>query len=315
MDVVSIIVPIYNAEKWLNKCLDSIVNQTYKELEIVLVDDGSTDSSLEICNKYKLKDNRINVISIENNGVANCRNVGLDNAHGDYVLYVDSDDWIEHNIVEILLKDIKDNNVDIALCKYDYCDEKIDKDSSIEILEENTVIEEFIKHRKFQGMLWNKLIKRSLFEGVRFNTDIGYGEDAQLMWKIIKKGINMSVNSKILYHHYVNNEGISNSKFNTVKYDAVKVWSEILNDVRNIYKDKMTIAEAAFADANLITLWEMARAKYKDKPNRKIFVNNLKKYYKSYKEAEWILQNRKLFAGVMVCNYNIAGIILRMLRK
>ena len=83
MDVVSIIVPIYNAEKWLNKCLDSIVNQTYKELEIVLVDDGSTDRSLEICNKYKLKDNRINVISIENNGVANCRNVGLDNAHGD----------------------------------------------------------------------------------------------------------------------------------------------------------------------------------------------------------------------------------------
>ena len=102
--MISIIVPVYNSEKYIDRCLDSILNQTYKDLEIVLVNDGSNDQSLKILENYALRDTRIKVVNQENKGVAAARNTGLDNATGDYILYVDSDDWIENNMVERMVE-------------------------------------------------------------------------------------------------------------------------------------------------------------------------------------------------------------------
>ena len=109
--LVSVIVPVYNVEKYLPRCLDSLVNQTYEKLEILLVDDGSADSSGEICDAYATKDNRIRVFHIHNGGVSNARNLALDNMTGDYVTFVDSDDWLEVNWVENALCEVKKADV------------------------------------------------------------------------------------------------------------------------------------------------------------------------------------------------------------
>ena len=113
-ELITIVINVYNREKYIKKCLDSIVNQTYKNLEILIVDDGSTDNTVKICKSYK--DKRIRIISGKNTGISLARNVGIDNAKGNYLYYVDSDDFIELDTIEYLYKLIKKYNVDISTC-------------------------------------------------------------------------------------------------------------------------------------------------------------------------------------------------------
>ena len=113
-DLVSVIVPVYNMEKYLEKCLKSIIDQTYKKIEIIIVNDGSTDSSIEICNKFKENDNRIKIITKKNAGLGMARNTGLENANGEYVYFIDSDDYIEETLIEDNIKLIKEYKLDIV---------------------------------------------------------------------------------------------------------------------------------------------------------------------------------------------------------
>lgn len=113
---VSIIVPVYNVEQWLDECIESIINQTYKNLEIILVDDGSKDNSGVICDKWKLKDDRIIVIHKKNGGLSSSRNAGLDIFTGEYVTFCDSDDYIEKETIESMLNTLKEKKVDIVWC-------------------------------------------------------------------------------------------------------------------------------------------------------------------------------------------------------
>ena len=115
---ISIIVPVYNAEKYLVECLNSLVEQTYKNIEIILIDDGSIDNSAKICDEYAKKDERIKVVHQKNSGVSVARNNGLDMHTGDYVMFVDSDDWIELNTCEILINNIISNDKDILIYNY-----------------------------------------------------------------------------------------------------------------------------------------------------------------------------------------------------
>ena len=116
--LISIIIPVYNVEKYLRKCLDSIINQTYKKLEIILIDDGSTDNSGKICEEYAKKDDRIIVIHKENAGVSSARNRGIELANGKYIGFIDSDDWIEENMYETLYQNLLQFDVDISMCNY-----------------------------------------------------------------------------------------------------------------------------------------------------------------------------------------------------
>lgn len=114
-ELITLVIPIYNIENYLGRCLDSVINQTYKDLEIILVNDGSTDNSLEICESYAKEDSRIKIINKNNGGLSSARNVGLDACKGDYVTFIDSDDWVSLDYIEILYKNIIDNNADISI--------------------------------------------------------------------------------------------------------------------------------------------------------------------------------------------------------
>ena len=145
--LISIIIPVFNMEDKLNKCIQSVINQTYDNLEIILVNDGSKDNSLKICENYKNIDNRIKLISINNNGVSNARNIGIKNATGKYIGFVDSDDYIDNDMFETLYNNIKDNNADLSIIGYqiETIDNKVikntnlDKYENIEIMTQSQV--------------------------------------------------------------------------------------------------------------------------------------------------------------------------------
>ena len=122
--LISVIVPVYNVEEYLTQCIESIINQTYTNLEIILVDDGSTDQSGKICDEYAIKDDRIQVIHKENRGVGSARNVGLDTSKGEYVSFVDSDDYVDKNYIKILLKQMLEHNVQVSICNLAITDKK-----------------------------------------------------------------------------------------------------------------------------------------------------------------------------------------------
>ena len=180
--LISVLVPVYNCADFLDDCITSIVSQDYRPFQLILANDGSTDGSLEICRRYASKYDFIEVLTGPNQGVASTRNKLLDNAIGEYLLFVDADDWIEPGTLSCLYEIISSKNSDIAVCAPKRANS--DFKSVVDVWGKEKTIKEFLKHKKISGALWNKLIRRSLIEGERFRKDIFYGEDALFEWKI-----------------------------------------------------------------------------------------------------------------------------------
>ena len=181
-DLISIIVPVYNVEKYIEKCVNSIINQTYRNIEIILVDDGSKDRSGEICDELKLKDNRIKIIHKQNGGLSDARNAGMKIANGNYIGFVDSDDYIKEDMFETLYELCKKYNSDISIVSYYeiYHDKVIGVRDSKKLYELNKIdaMKEILIDRAIQSYAWNKLFKRELFEQIEFPTNKNFEDIA-----------------------------------------------------------------------------------------------------------------------------------------
>lgn len=215
--LISVIVPVYNAEKYLDVCLDSIINQTYKNLEIILIDDGATDKSGSICDEYAKKDPRIKVIHKQNEGVSKARNTALDMISGEYVGFVDSDDTIKNEMYELLLSNIIANDSDIAICRQS---EIVGEHQSIiETVERTTYftkdesIEQVLLGKAFRGGPCNKLFKASMCETLRFDTDIAYGEDLLFVVKYLLKCKKIVCIPDVCYDYCIRDDSACTGKF------------------------------------------------------------------------------------------------------
>ena len=220
--MVSIIVPIYNASKYLIKCLTSICTQSYENIEIILVNDGSKDDSLTIAESFVRKDKRIKLISQENKGVSSARNRGLELATGDYIIFVDADDCIEPQTVELLIESLHSNNVDIACCQNNL---DINKITHNEIWDKQKVIREFLVHKNMRGFLGDKLFKKEVIGSERFDETIKYGEDALFIWQLILKSSSLSKISNVLYHFTLHEDSATGAgSYKIIRKDCIKVW-------------------------------------------------------------------------------------------
>ena len=167
--MISVIVPVYNVEPYLGKCLDSIVNQTYRDLEILVIDDGYTDRCKVICDEYKNRDERIRVFHTENRGLSAARNIGLNEANGEWIGFVDSDDWIESDMFETLVKKAEKSSSDIVECGVfrEYSDRTEKNMKRTFDLSGVETIHALIRGEIF-NTVWNKLWHRKTWEGIRF---------------------------------------------------------------------------------------------------------------------------------------------------
>ena len=206
---ISIIIPIYNVEKYLKRCLDSVVNQTYKYIEIILVNDGSPDNCGKICDEYAKIDSRIKVIHKENGGLSSARNAALDIVSGEYIMFVDSDDWIFENSLEQLNEYIN-MDYDIINFKFSFVKEKTENIIEFNGRTENSYECDLLSYidKLFSGELdffiWNKLYKRDLFDGVRFPKGRNY-EDLATIYKLYFKAKIIIVTDFALYYYWLGN--------------------------------------------------------------------------------------------------------------
>lgn len=256
--MVSILVPVYNAAPYLRECVKSITGQTYADLQIVLINDGSTDDSWIIMKELASKDKRIEIYSQHNNGVATTRNRLLSKVRGDFVLFVDSDDWIELNTIELLLQEQEKEDYDIVAFQLTSPKPNDEHYSQIE------VVKKFLEHSVFRGSLCDKLVKADLYKDLEIDQTVSYGEDAMLMWQVLQRVKKVCVLGKVLYHYRVNNDSLSHQQFNGKKFTAYTTWDYISRDADENWPQFRDIAHARFACemAQILRAGAMAGYKY-----------------------------------------------------
>ena len=210
---ISISVPVYNTERYLVKCLDSLINQTQKDIEIIFVDDGSIDNSGDICDLYASKDNRIRVIHKENGGLASARQAALEMATGEYFCACDADDWVELDMYEKLYKKAKETDADIVMCDYwsEYPDGKlVEQKYPYELSERNDLLDDLL-NGLFPKAIWNKLIRRDFLLANQLSWELGInqGEDFLMTAKMLLAGATVANTGETLYHYRRDNNGTS----------------------------------------------------------------------------------------------------------
>ncbi len=309
-DLISIIVPIYNVEKYLKKCVESICNQTYQNLEIILVDDGSPDKCGEICDGYAKADKRIKVIHKKNGGLSSARNAGLDIAKGEYISFIDSDDYIASDFIEKLYLLCIKNDADIAECGFTKFQDKI----KIEKLDEDIKIytSKEMQTRMYSNnyvgttVVWNKLYKKYIYNDLRF--PIGkINEDEFCTYKALYNcNKNIVVTNKALYYYRYNPSSIMGKKFDLKRLDALEAFDER----KRFYEERN---EAELYMETLKKYGELLRYYYgvikenideSEDILRKLY-NNVKDNYKELKKCKNVSIGCKIKNLVFIIHPNI----------
>ena len=230
-DLISVIVPIYNVEKYLPECIDSIINQTYKNIEILLINDGLTDNCDKICDEYSKKDERIKVIHKENGGLSDARNCGIDIANGEYIAFVDSDDYLSEQFIEKLYISIIENNTKLSQCNFvkvtnNYVEiEKRGYNEKIKTKSGYEMIKDLYTNHWENIVAWNKLYAKELFNDLRYP----YGkihEDEFITYQVLYKLDNVAIVEEYLYKYRQNENSITGEKFKLQRLDVLKALEE-----------------------------------------------------------------------------------------
>lgn len=239
--LVSVIIPMYNVEKYIDECIKSVINQTYKNLEIILINDGSTDNSYDICKKYSETDARIILINKENGGSASAKNFGLKIAKGDYITFVDSDDFIQNDMIEYMLNKIEKTKADIIQCDFIslYKDSKVISKSGIteETISSQMFLKLFLTEWK-NSLFWNKLFKKEVIKGVYFKEGRCI-DDEFFTYKCVIKSRSVTLSDKIVYNYRIRKSGVMRSEKSQkqILRDRIDYLVERYNIVSDVYKD------------------------------------------------------------------------------
>jgi len=316
-NLVSIVVPIYNVEKYLQKCIDSLLNQTYKNIEIILVNDGTLDNSLKICEFNQKNDSRIKIISQKNGGLSKARNTGLENATGEYICFVDSDDYVNEFYVEKLLKNAIETNSDICACSFKYFDEdnnvwsrehKINK-----IFNKVDAIKDiFTGVQETEIMVWNKLYKRNLFTQNNITFKNGkINEDNFIMYQLYDKANQVCLINDELYYYLQRNTSIMGVKFNEKRFhilEAVDETKEYFKNKTDYNYEEELICYETLIITNLINT--MIRSKYSGKEKKQL-IDKLKKNKEKIYENKFLSKKKKLLIKLLInCKFIYESLVL-----
>ena len=239
--LISIIIPCFNAEKTLENCLQSVVQQSYANLEIIIIDDGSTDETSLIYNKFQSNDERILVLKQQNSGVSKARNTGVKAATGDYICFVDSDDWAELNYCSELYSLLVGENADISIVEASYEDENgnvlCSKPISDEkIFDGNRALVLLLEDREIQSHPWGKLFKADLLKNVHFPENLKCFEDYSTLFKIFNKAVKVVKSNEKLYHYIQREDSLSHNLSPETAYQFFLAIMEVFEFWRNSAK-------------------------------------------------------------------------------
>lgn len=300
-DLVSIIVPVYNVEQYLDRCMHSIINQTYSNLEIVLIDDGSTDKSGELCDQWAEKDARIKVVHKKNEGQAKARNVGLDLISGEYVGYVDSDDWIESDMFMYLYTMINEYDVDVAFCDHEYSRrEKKNKHKQIgkecvSVLSDRELNKQFyrIEGGKSSHAVWGGLYRFECIKDVRF-LEGHITEDILYRYEVNKKVGKIAFSNLKKYYYFVNSQGTTISKLSKKDLSLFKIWDIIVEKEKGNENYQYALLNRMRATYTLYVKYLLKGNNDVDENEIKQWKSEIKKNYKLLNAGNALDWKRKL---------------------
>ena len=295
---VSVIIPIYNVASYLPRCLESVLGQTYTNIEVICVDDGSTDRSYEICKAYAQKDERLKVFSKSNEGVAATRNIGLNHVTGEYISFIDPDDWIELDMIEKIMSKMIQHHADIGICRFSK-----DDDKKIEyMLNDETVAsnsfgrDELIRYafsrynyKGVCGYLWNKVFKTTLInfgnENIRFDKNLHVGEDILFFTEVAMRSKKNVYIDESLYHYYQRESSLWHSASIEKREGSLIAFERIIK-LLELYKVENDTSKWAkrFYTYHASLLAECAYDQ-RDYKQYKMFCNEIKRYLKEYEET------------------------------
>ncbi|MFJ8352992.1 glycosyltransferase family 2 protein [Bacillus paramycoides] len=253
---ISIIVPVYKVERYIHKCIDSILMQTFEDFELILVDDGSPDTCGEICDRYADKDIRIKVIHKENGGLSSARNAGLENAKGDYIGFVDSDDWIEPDMYELLYGMCVEQGCDIAICssQIHYSNKIVTSSNHPFIIHDrNTAMKTMLEGKLYDEVVWTKLFKRNLLEDIKFPVGMSY-EDTAFTYKVIHKCKKVCFIGEPKYHYIKRDNSMMDRAVKEVKIDSVLIYDEMCKFMERYYKELYSLVILKLGNCSMVVL-------------------------------------------------------------
>lgn len=283
---VSVIVPVYNVEKYLRKCLDSLVNQTLKDIEIILVNDGSTDSSQSIIDEYQKKYPMIKALKKENGGMSSARNMGLDYATGEYIAFVDSDDYVELFFLERMYERAKNTGSDVVICDYYALNEEEKRYISCHM---RYSPDDMVEYLISPPMVWSKLIKKEIMDKIRFTEGIYY-EDLDICVRLLPLINKVSFVDEPLYDYYLQHSGSIMTQ---------KTFNNHLLDIFSVLENcKKLLQEKYFREIEYIYITHLLRTatlRFLDYPNTLEYLvrinNTMEKEFPNWRENDYYHQS------------------------
>ena len=319
--LISVIVPVYNVEKYLNRCVDSILNQTYTNLEVILVDDGSPDSCPAICDEYAKKDKRVKVIHKANAGVSAARNDGIQLAQGEFVVFVDSDDWIDSTMYEKMLAKQQETNADLVFCKFNqvfdievnHIEEKqlsnLCADNVLPLFSQDMIIADGdtkIHTNNVMGTVCRILFAKHIIKQLRFDTSIAIEEDLLLVSQAVNKSKKCAVVDEYLYNYYFRTTSAVN-KLSQAKLDKACNFANALTKCKIV--DESLIKSVKF---NEFAFYYMQCIKANQKlTNKELLAWNTHANYKQHKKNEYGFKTKLKYFLIRIK----AKLVLRLLYK
>lgn len=322
MRKISVIVPVYNVEKYLNRCIESIINQTYTNLEIILVNDGSNDASGNICEKYKIMDNRVVVIHKDNGGISSARNAGIDISKGEFICFVDGDDWLSLNAFEHLLSIFHTHGGDVltgGLFRTKKYIEEENDNVAIEVYNGKDILNDYLYRgtiRSGEYSVCRNMYKSDLFENIRF--PLGQiNEDIVTNYKIFSKVKKRVISSKITYYYFQDSLSTTRGKLSKKNFNLLDVSEELLEITKHEdYKNIRYYANVKKARSYFSLLAKGAKYGFDEsldkKETIKFLTMNLRKNKLMLQSAP-IPRSRKILVRMFCINYYITKSIITLL--
>ena len=312
--LVSIIVPVYNVEKYIERCIDSILEQSYEEIEVLLIDDGSTDNSGKICDEASQKDKRITVVHKKNGGLSDARNVGLELCKGDWILFVDSDDCINKYVVQICIESAtKKDGADIIWFNYT----NVEDNQNVDFREKKVAMEmqtetgALAVKRCFMNVgsivVWNKMYKRSLFQKLRFPKGKIH-EDEFLTYKLLYNAKKVGYIDVSLYYYTIRNNSIMRTEFNKKRLVLLEVFEERIVFFKNRNEQELYEISVMQYYHILRTLYALSGQKKEYIKEQKVIVDKIINYSSEFLKNKYLSKIHKVILRMTSINYKILNI-------
>lgn len=308
-DLISVIVPVYKVEQYLDRCIQSILNQSYQNFELLLVDDGSPDSSPEICDSYLSKDKRVRVYHKKNGGLSSARNYGLDHCFGQYIAFIDSDDFVAVDYLMNMMRAVSEGDYDIVQCKYKEvpCTSKLNHERITLKTEEINAIDkiEAINGRKYKVASWLCLYKRHLFDETRYTEGI-INEDDDIYYKLAYFANKIAIIDHELYFYCLSPDSIMRNGKDR-KLDFISIYQNRIK----FFKDhcELQLEEGTYIRFCIVLLLRYSESIVygNNKRDRKQFLDLFQKYYPKAIGSEYVTKKEKLLLGCFHFAPNIVG--------